>query len=267
IDKHTEFKVLIIPSQTNTLGVSLICDLDEQRSGYTVGYNVIADFQLSALGEGDLDIPALNQQEGTFTNMNKRVVPTNAALEFKGYTLNEIANVILDKDIEHTIEYTQMLPSKSGFLNIDFDALPNYYSNDQKEHRGYLLKSYAQENDIDIGDIDKPSEEVFVTSENETIIYRANPMNQFNEFTAIAHEFKDSSKTGLYTNSTYLKSLDMKEGDKVLVEANGTSYELEVLIDNQISGEIAYISTFDKSLNTSALFDTYRYNSATIKKV
>ena len=267
IDKHTEFKVLIIPSQTNTLGVSLICDLDEQRSGYTVGYNVKADFQLSALGDGDLDIPALNQQEGTFTNMNKRVVPTNAALEFKGYTLNEIANVILDKDIEHTIEYTQMLPSKSGFLNIDFDSLPNYYSNDQKEHRGYLLKSYAQENDIDIGDIDKPSEEVFVTSENETIIYRANPMNQFNEFTAIAHEFKDSSKTGLYTNSTYLKSLDMKEGDKVLVEANGTSYELEVLIDNQISGEIAYISTFDKSLNTSALFDTYRYNSATIKKV
>ncbi|OUR70710.1 ferredoxin, partial [Arcobacter sp. 31_11_sub10_T18] len=37
--------------------------------------------------------------------------------------------------------------------------------------------------------------------------------------------------------------------------------------DNQISGEIAYVSTFDKSINTSALFDTYRYNSATIKKV
>jgi len=267
IDKHTEFKVLIIPSQTNTLGVSLICDLGEHRSGYTVGYNVTADFQLSALGDGDLDIPALNQQEGTFTNMNKRVVPTNAALEFNGYTLNEIANVILDKDIEHTIEYTELLPSKSGFLNIDFDSLPNYYSNDQKEHRGYLLKSYSQENEIGIGDIDKPSEEVFNLHENETIIYRANPMNQFNEFTAIAHEFKDSSQTGLYTNSTYLKTLDVKEGDNVLVEANGTSYELEVLIDNQISGEIVYIPTFDKSINTSVLFDTYRFNSAIIKKV
>ncbi len=267
IDKHTEFKILIIPSQTNTLGVSLICDLDEHRSGYTVGYNVKADFELSALGDGDLDIPALNQQEGTFTNMNKRVVPTNAALEFKGYTLNEIANVILDKDIEHTIEYTQILPSKSGFLKIDFDSLRNYYSNDQKEHRGYLLKSYEQENDISLIDIDNPSEEIFNIGENETIIYRANPMNQFNEFTAIAHEFKDSSKTGLYTNSTYLKNLDLKEGDKVFVEANGTAFELEVLIDNQISGEIAYISTFDKSINTSTLFDTYRYNSATIKKV
>ena len=31
-----------------------------------------ADFELSALGDGDLDIPALNQQEGTFTNIDKK---------------------------------------------------------------------------------------------------------------------------------------------------------------------------------------------------
>ncbi|NQY94257.1 MAG: NADH-quinone oxidoreductase subunit G [Campylobacteraceae bacterium] len=264
INKNTEFKVLIIPSQTNTLGVGLICDLDEQRSGYTVGYNVKADFQLSALGDGDLDMPALNQQEGTFTNMNKRVVPTNAALPFNGYTLNEIANVILDVDIEHTIEYTSMLPNKSGFKNIDFDDLPNYYSNDQKEHRGYLLDSFEVQSNMEI---EQPSQEVFTLNENEIVIYKANPMNQFNEFTAIAHEFKDSSKTGLYTNTTFLKSLDMKEGDKILVEANGTSCELEVLIDNQISGEIVYIPSFDKTINTQDLFDGYRYNNAVITKV
>ena len=167
-------------------------------------------------------------------------------------------------DIEHTIEYTSMLPSKSGFKNIDFDDLPNYYSNDQKEHRGYLLDSFEVQSNMEI---ETPSQEKFDLNENEIVIYKANPMNQFNEFTAIAHEFKDSSKTGLYTNTTFLKSLDVKEGDKVLVEANGTSCELEVLIDNQISGEIVYIPSFDKTINTKDLFDGYRYNNAIIKKV
>ena len=41
--------------------------------GFSVGYNMKADFELSALGDGDLDIPALNQQEGNFfTNIDKK---------------------------------------------------------------------------------------------------------------------------------------------------------------------------------------------------
>ena len=39
----------------------------------SVGYNEKADFQISALGDGALDMPALNQQEGTFVNIDKRV--------------------------------------------------------------------------------------------------------------------------------------------------------------------------------------------------
>ncbi len=94
IDKYTDFSLVIIPSQTNTLGVSLLCDIEENIDGFTVGYNEKADFQLSALGDGDLDIPALNQQEGTFTNIDKKVIPTNAALPYNGYTLNDIANEV-----------------------------------------------------------------------------------------------------------------------------------------------------------------------------
>ncbi len=63
IDKYTDFSLVIIPSQTNTLGVSLLCDIEENIDGFTVGYNEKADFQLSALGDGDLDIPALNQKK------------------------------------------------------------------------------------------------------------------------------------------------------------------------------------------------------------
>ncbi len=264
IDQYTEFKVLIIPTQTNTLGVSLICDLDENASGYTVGYNVNADFQLSALGDGDLDVPALNQQEGTFTNINKRVVPTNAALPFNGYTLNDVANKILDTDVEHTIEYTSSLPLSKGYHLVEFDSLPNYYSNDRKEHRGYVLKE-GKTNILN--EVEKPNFKKLELKENETYIYKANPINQFNEFTAISHEFKDDVKTGLYANVKFLDSLEVKEGDKILVEANGVSLELETIVDNQISGDIAYVSTFDKSIRTKELFDSYRFNNAVIKKV
>ena len=90
VEKYTDFKVLVVPTQTNTLGVSLLCDLDVIASGKTVGYNMKADFQLSALGDGDIDMPVLSQQEGTFVNMNKTVVPTNAAVSYDGYALSEL---------------------------------------------------------------------------------------------------------------------------------------------------------------------------------
>ena len=72
IERFTPFDIMIIPSRTNTLGVALICDLDETAGEHVLGYNVKGDFTLSALGKGDLTMPALNQQEGTFTSMNKR---------------------------------------------------------------------------------------------------------------------------------------------------------------------------------------------------
>jgi len=260
IAKYTDFKVLITPTQTNTLGVSQICDLDEEEGSYSVGYNVASDFQLSALGDGNLDMPALNQQEGTFTNIDKRVVQTNAALAYNGYILNDIANA-LEIEEEYTIDYTAQLPVSRGYQSVEFDSLKNHFSNDMSEQRGYVLETTSTEACTKVASVSQ------IDELSGNIIYKANPINQFNEFTAIAHEFKDDVKTGLFANATLLASLEVKEGDKVKVDANGVSLELEVIIDNQISGDIAYVSTFDKSINTSELFDGYRFNSAAIKKV
>ena len=264
VEKYTEFKVLIIPTNTNTLGVSLICDLDEEEGSFTIGYNEKANFELSALGDGDLDIPALNQQEGTFTNIDKRVVPTNAALPYNGFVLNDIANVLLESDVEFTIDYTKELPVTKGFKAIEFDDLTNYFHNDWSERRGYLLAETVK----DVEEITLEKQNLnFEIKENETLIYKANPINQFNEFTAIAHEFKNDLQTGLFANAKFLEVLEISEGDKVLVEANGIEVELNVNIDNQVSGEIAYISTFEKNCESKKLFDGYRFQQATIKKV
>ena len=135
IEKYSEFKLTMIPTLTNTLGVSLICDLDDEKGSFTVGYNTKGDFTLSALGDGDLDMPALNQQEGTLTSINKRVNPTNAALSYGGYELNDIANA-LGLEAENVIDYTVSLPVEKGFKSERFDDLPNHYENDGTEVRG-----------------------------------------------------------------------------------------------------------------------------------
>ena len=264
VEKYTEFKIIIIPTNTNTLGVSLICDLDEEEGNYSIGYNVNANYQLSALGDGDLDMPSLNQQEGTFTNIDKRVVPTNVAIPYNGYVLNDIANTLLESEVEHTIEYTKYLPLCKGFKDLEFDSLSNYFTNDWKEHRGYTLENKEIESKEEF-----PKKELkeFEVNENEILIYRANPINQFNEFTAIAHEFKDDLQSGLFANKSFLDKLELKEEDKIVLASNGFEIEVSVYIDNQVSGELAYVSTFQKDLNTKNLFSSYRFSSASIKKV
>ena len=264
IDRCTDFSVVIIPTQTNTLGVAEICTLVDEVDGFSVGYNMKADFELSALGDGDLDIPALNQQEGTFTNIDKKVIPTNAALGFKGYTLNEIANAVLNEDIEYTIEYTSKLPVNKGFKALAFDKLPNKFGNDQVEDRGYDLieTTLSTQNDVIQIDVEK-----IVLNEDEILIYNANPINQFNEFTAIAHEFKEKLQDGIFFSKASFEKLELENGSKVKVIANNQELVLNAYVDIQINGNIPYVSTFMKNSPSRALFNTYRFNKAKVLKV
>jgi NADH-quinone oxidoreductase subunit G len=254
IEKYTDFNVVIIPSSTNTLGVSLLCDLDEEVTGTTFGYNESADCQISALGDGDLDMPTLNQQEGTFTNIDKRVVPTNAAITYNGYTLNDIANAVLDRNVQYTIDYTAEI-----FQNVVFDDLDNKFTNAQEEKRGYLLEA----NDV--------AWEESITKLNTNaldgqVIYNANPINQFNEFSA-ASKVLDEDKTALYVSQKLAGELELEAGVKVNVSTANGNIELEVVVDGQIDGSIAYVPTFEKNSETRKLFSDYRFANAEIKKV
>ncbi len=256
VEKYTHFKILVIPTQTNTLGVSLLCDLDVDVTGETVGYNVKANYELSAMGNGNLDMPVLNQQEGTFTNIDKKVVPTNAAIAYNGYELNDISNEILDIKYKNTIDYT-----KTIFNKIAFDELENYYSNDRVEHRGYSLVS----EDINTEDIKTTCESKTIeTKENEYIIYNANPINQFNEFTAVANQLKNDI-VALYVSEDLKVKLELE--DKVEIISNGRTITLDVRVDNSITGNISYVPTFDKNIDTKILFDNSRFSSANLRRV
>lgn len=259
IEKYTAFEITMIPTLTNSLGVSLICDLDDEKGSYTIGYNTKGDFTLSALGDGDLDMPAINQQEGTLTSINKRVNPTNAAIGYNGYELNDIANE-LGMKAEHVIEYTSKLPVDKGFKTKNFDDLPNRYDNDGSEHRGYVLDNVSVNTSGDES-VEKFSEEKM----HGTLIYMANPVRQFTDFTNKATNLDEVS--GVYMSEELLGRSDFKEGDSVRIKSDNGELIANIVSDNKIGGDIILMPTFDSKINSGALFSSYRFATASIEKV
>lgn len=260
IEKYSEFKLVMIPALTNSLGVALINELSDKEGKYSIGYNTKADFTLSALGDGDLDMPAINQQEGTLTSINKRVNPTNAAIGYGGYTLNDIA-CELDVCKDLTINYTEELPTSKGFKAQSFDNLPNHYTNSGEEVRGYELKNIGRRKSNDES-VDKIDESLALDS---GLIYLANPIRQFNEFTNKATNLDEVS--GVYMSKEYLDKSEFNEGDSVRIKNDNGELIANVVSDNKVSGSVVVLPTFDSKLNSEALFSGYRFATASIERV
>ena len=260
IEKYSKFELVMIPTLTNTLGVALINELSDTSGTYAIGYNTKADFTLSALGNGDIDMPAINQQEGTLTSINKQVNPTNAALSYGGYTLNDIANA-LGLNAENTIDYTKELSINKGFKAESFDDLPDYYTNSGEEVRGYKLdtKSVKVTSDESVLAIDESA-----ALEND-IIYLANPVRQFTDFTNKTANLDEVS--GVYMSAQSLENSELCEGDDVRVKTENGELITKVVSDNKIAGDIVILPTFDSNLNSEALVDGYRFTTASIQKV
>jgi NADH-quinone oxidoreductase subunit G len=251
--------VLPVAPKTNSLGVALICDLDETAGNYTVGYNAPGDFVLSSLGDGDLDMPALNQQEGTFTTLNKRVVPTNVAIPFNGYVLNDIASA-LGVEARYTIDYTEKLPQERGFEAVRFDDIPYYFSNKDGEVRGYELKRMKHS-------VDSTLEEVADLPEfNGAILYRCDPVLQFGPQTYKASQLSKEEPI-LYGSEQFAMAAKLKDGTRVRLNVEGVEMERVFKIDPDLKGTIALNPTFDLGLREDLLSSIYRYSQSKIEEV
>ena len=218
VQRYTPFKVLVVPPRTNSLGVALICELSAQENaGETLGYNEAGDISFGVL-EADLDAPSLVQQEGTFTNYDKRVVPTNAALDYGGYELNDIA-CALGVCAEHAIGYTPSLGA--DFEQIKFDDLENFYDNGGANHRGYELRNEelaASEEEFEIS-LSAP----LSAGEGEILIYEANPLHQFNKFSGASSALGEAG--ALYLSPGIAEALGVSAGDVVKIyQADGAGY-------------------------------------------
>ncbi len=257
LEKYAGFNVICVPPAGNAMGISLICDLDDTVEGSTVGYNVKGDFTLSALGEGDLDMPALNQQEGTLTGLTKRVVPMNVVLEYGGYVLNDLANA-LGLDEEYTINYTEQLPTEKGFEAVEFDSLPDYFDAVGTEHRGYLL------NEVEVAVDEVIESPVEMDGFDGTVIYNCNPQEHFSAFTAKSKNLEQNAF--LIGSQQFATAAKLTDGDTVCYSVDDVKFERVFKIDTSIKGTIALNPTFDMGLS-SALISSYRFSQIDLERV
>lgn len=249
LEKYAGFNVVCVPPAGNAMGVSLICELDDEIEGRSVGYNVKGDFTLSALGEGDLDMPAMNQQEGTLVSNAKRVVPMNVALHYGGYVLNDIANELGIK-AAYTIDYTAMLPEEKGFKAEAFDDLPDYFDITGEEHRGYLL------DDSKIA-VDQTIDAVMPVEAIGAAVYRCEPAEQFSPFTAKCGEI--NREVQLVGSEVFAEEAGLSDGQSVSFTIDGMTFERLFKIDTTMNGNIALNPTFDMGLS-AALISSCRFN-------
>ncbi len=257
IEKYSDFEILVTPPASNTLGVSLICDLEEEVEGFSVGYNAPGDFVLSALGDGDLDIPAINQQEGTICNIDRRVVPLNVALSYDGYILNDIAKE-LGVGRKYTIDLTKELPLEKGFKAIEFDSLEYDFSVTGEDLRGYELDSVEKEAKIELDEVED------IASFDGIVVYNCNKAHNPNPFTQKAKLTKEEPK--LIGSQQFAVAAKISDGDLVEFELNGKKVSRVFSIDTSYKGTIALNPTFDMGLSAFAV-SSYKFSKINIKKV
>lgn len=257
LEKYANFNVIAVPTDTNTLGVALICDLDDEVTGKTIGYNAKADFVMSRFGDGDIDMPALNQQEGTFTTLDKRVVPTNVAVSYGGYTLNDIASALGIKS-EYTINYTKQLPKNKGYLTQEFDTLPDYFDVSGNEFRGYHLAVMDSSSDIKIEEVEE------LDGYDGIVVYNCTTNEQ------MARHIRDLDKidkdTILSGSNQFATGARLEDGDKIKFTIDGVEFYRVFRIDTSMKGTIALNPVIDIGLS-GALLSSYRFSRLKFQKV
>jgi len=257
IETHSDFELIVIPPSTNALGVSLICDLDDEATGYTIGYNANGDYILSSMGNGNIDMPALNQQEGSFTSIDKRVVPTHVALPYGGYVLNDIMNGLGLKS-KYTINYTKQLPVDKGYKEMEFDSMPDYFDIDGSEHRGYLLENMKVLKRVNLDDVSE------LPTYDGVVIYQCNSGRQFSPFTNMTKQLrKEPFLSGSLQFATVAK---LQDGDRVIFEFGGNMYHRVFKIDTSMKGTVAINPTYDMGLSSTSV-SYYRFSKSKLEKM
>ena len=255
IEKYTDFSLLVVPNEVNTIGASLICDLDtDENLTNVVAYNAQGDYIISALENADLVVPALNQQEGTVVSIDNRVLPLNAALAFDGYELNDIAKAF-GIESENTIDYTKSLPQERGFEAVEFDALENFLGEFGEDERGYMLHEVNCSMD---GQLEEVAE---LPEYNGTVIYQANPVLQFNSFTNVTRQLERD--TALRGSAQFAAAAKISDGDEVEISLGKTTQKRLFKLDDELKGTIALNPTFDSGYD----YGSYRFLKSKIVRV
>lgn len=255
IETYTDFSLIVIPQTVNTVGVSLICDLDkDEKIANVVGYNAQGDFVIGSMGECAMPMPSLNSQEGTFVSINYQLLATNVAVAFEGYSLNDIAQALGLKAL-NTIDYTAQLPVKKGFKAVEFDMLGNFYGALGEDYRGYQLETMDHELNGALEEIDDLPEF------NGTVIYQCNPVNQFNAYTARTSQLE--ADTSLRGSVQFATAARISDGDRITIE--GREGVRVFIVDETLKGTIALLPTYDTAFGGA--HEGYRFEKIKLQRM
>jgi len=262
IEQYSLFDIIAIPPASNALGVALICNLDKSEEikagGYSIGYNTAGNYTLSSNGDCDMDIPALNQQEGTTTTIDKRVVAINVGIPFDGYCLNDVANALGVKS-EYTIDYTAKLPTIKGFIAVGFDDLASHFDIEGNDMRGYLLNVKEQKTIL------KLSEPAELESYDGAMVYNCNITHQFGSATSKSTLLSNAIDNSLKGSAQFAQIAKLTDGESVIYKIDEIVYNRVFRIDTTLKGTIAINPTFDMGLSSS-MVSTYRYKNFNLEK-
>lgn len=222
--RRAGFEVLMVPPSTNALGVALICNLSDEAAGFGVGIRQHADVVLN-------DLPALSQQEGTITTLDKTVKPLNAALAWQGLTLGAIANA-LGETIEWMIELTPCLPEEKGFAPVAFDAL-----NFSGGKPGYGLKLQTAQPNAALTAVAPLGEY------NGTVVRFTNPASRISPAAAQSPLLKTEGV--LRGSAQFAAAARIEPEARVEIALKSGKITRRFVLDKDLKGTVARLETFD----------------------
>lgn len=270
LQEQIPIKILLIPPHTNSIGISLICSLDEDKgeNNGVVGFRAKGEYTMDtdkynakkiSKQKVDFILPALNQLEGSITNFEYKLLPLNSALPFYGYDLSDIAQAF-GFEGKSLIDYTHLLPQNSGYKNIAYDCLKNYIASNGEERRGYKLNLI--ENNISTILI-KPIEHIEIQRIGKHFnAYIKYPQSQFSNTTAMSENLQ--IKAGIYTSKNYLEILKLKEGDIICLQKDNRTLQGEVYIDEEIEQDIFIVSP---CLDEQGIFKEHIFENLSVKEI
>ena len=104
-----------------------------------------------------------------------------------------------------------------------------------------------------------------INTYNGTVIYRCEPLHQFNSNTAKSLQLQ--SNDSLRGSTSFATAAKIKDGDIVNVIYNNSITTKKFKIDTTIKGTIALYPTYDNGLSSDLIPSGYRFKQVQIQKV
>ena len=99
---------------------------------------------------------------------------------------------------------------------------------------------------------------------NGTIIYRCEPLHQFNKNTGKSLLLQTNKQ--LRGSAAFATAAKISDGDKVNITYNGQVTQKIFKIDKHIKGTVALYPTFDNHFHNDLVEDGYRFKKVQIQK-